>query len=107
MLQRCRTGEKRNRLTMADNVIGLEQVQVFDFDKDGRPISRIETRRVDERWASLCEAHEQEAARFGAEFWNYGWVQNPPYGICSKTSLGLLNSDIDRNGNATHELTPR
>jgi hypothetical protein len=59
--------------------------------------------RCERRWETLCDAHEQEAERLGAEFHNYGWVQNT-YDICSKTSVGYLSSYIDQNGNVTHEV---
>jgi hypothetical protein len=42
----------------------------------------------------MLRGHEAEAARHGAEFYNYGkaLAQNS---ICSKTSIGILTSCID------------
>lgn len=42
----------------------------------------------------LDEAHEAEAKRRGATFYNYGWGADE-YSIASKTSLGIFQSDID------------
>jgi hypothetical protein len=42
----------------------------------------------------LWRAHEEEASRRGAEFYNYGWVTDNNV-ILSKTSVGYLESQID------------
>jgi hypothetical protein len=44
--------------------------------------------------AKLLQEHEAEAARQGAEFWNYGWVLSDD-AVSSKTSKGFLFSQID------------
>lgn len=91
---------------MTDNVVRLERVQVFDTDKDGQPISRIEMQSVDELREALCDAHGQEADRIAAEFYNFGWASSDRE-ITSKTTLGYLWSKIDpETGKVTHELLP-
>jgi hypothetical protein len=42
----------------------------------------------------LLRSHEAEAAERQAEFYNYGWVSGGR-GISSKTSRGILTSEID------------
>jgi hypothetical protein len=44
----------------------------------------------------LAQAHDDEAARLGVEFTNWGWVTDET-GICSKTTKGILESSIDPN----------
>jgi len=51
----------------------------------------------------LWQAHEAEAQREGAEFYNYGWS---PGGTSSKTSAGYLESWISATGQIMHEWTP-
>ena len=46
------------------------------------------------RQETLYSEHEREARRRGAEFYNFGWAQTD-YGIASKTSRGILDSEID------------
>ena len=53
----------------------------------------------------LWQAHEAEAQREGAEFYNYGWSTSPG-GISSKTSAGYLESWISATGQIMHEWTP-
>jgi hypothetical protein len=54
----------------------------------------------------LWQAHEAEAQREGAEFYNYGWSTSPG-GICSKTSAGRLESWISATGQILHEWRRR
>jgi hypothetical protein len=42
----------------------------------------------------LLRAHDDEAARLGVEFTNYGWASDEN-GICSKTTKGILDSTIN------------
>lgn len=42
----------------------------------------------------LVQEHEKEVKRVGAEFYNFGWGQTDT-GIASKTSQGILDSEID------------
>jgi hypothetical protein len=42
----------------------------------------------------LLREHEAEAERLGVEFTNYGWGTSD-YGIASKTTKGILSSQID------------
>jgi len=50
----------------------------------------------------LWEAHEKEAKRSGADFYNFGWGADEA-SIASKTSKGILQSDIDpETGKVTH-----
>ena len=42
----------------------------------------------------LLSEHEAEAEKQGAVIRNFGWAQDD-FGICSKTSKGLLDSQID------------
>lgn len=42
----------------------------------------------------LYAAHQQEAHRVGAVFWNLGWVQTDT-SICSKTSAGILETIVN------------
>jgi hypothetical protein len=44
----------------------------------------------------LHQAHEDEAARLGVEFTNFGWASDEN-GICSKTTKGILDSSINPN----------
>jgi hypothetical protein len=44
----------------------------------------------------LLQAHDEEAARLGVEFTNFGWAIDE-YGIASKTTKGILESDINAN----------
>jgi hypothetical protein len=44
----------------------------------------------------LAQAHDDEAARLGVKFTNWGWV-TVETGICSKTTKGILESSIDPN----------
>jgi hypothetical protein len=43
---------------------------------------------------AICELHEAEAARHGAEFRNYGWATDDN-GICSKTTKGYLTTVME------------
>jgi hypothetical protein len=45
---------------------------------------------------TLLRGHEAEADAHKAEFWNYGWVTGEN-SICSKTSIGFLDTHIDPN----------
>jgi hypothetical protein len=41
---------------------------------------------------AICNLHEAEAARHGAEFRNYGWATDENGMICSKTTKGYLTT---------------
>jgi len=52
----------------------------------------------------LCLAHDAEAERLGAEFWNYGWFTSEDE-ISSKTNLGILTTIWDAKAKAyKHDL---
>jgi len=68
---------------MTDNVIPLQKVDGLDL------------------------AHEAEAERLGAEFWNYGQFTGDDE-ISSKTSLGILTTTWDAKAKAyKHDLEKR
>jgi hypothetical protein len=50
------------------------------------------------RYNKLMASHYREAAKHGAVFHNLGWAI-AGYGIASKTSEGVLESEITQNGN--------
>lgn len=50
----------------------------------------------------LLAAHEAEAEKEGAEFYNLGWASGEDF-IHSKTDSGRLYTSIDGDGNITHE----
>lgn len=52
----------------------------------------------------MLAAHEREAQKEGADFWNQGWTQNDT-GICSKTDKGFLDTQVNENGTYTHTWT--
>lgn len=60
--------------------------------------ARIAAMRQDQ----LIAAHEEEADKHGAEFYNLGWASGDDF-IHSKTDKGRLYSEIDAKGKVTHE----
>lgn len=50
----------------------------------------------------LLIGHQMEASEKNAEFYNFGWAIGEDF-IHSKTSKGRLYSEIDKDGNVTHE----
>lgn len=60
--------------------------------------------KVDED--ALLQAHLDEARSKGAEFYNLGWSTTDT-GIASKTSLGILDSEVDEQGKVTHQWVQR
>jgi hypothetical protein len=63
---------------------------IIDFDPYRKGVLSAEDRALE----ALGRAHEQEADRCGAEFYNFGWV-NGENSITSKTSEGILDSEMD------------
>ncbi len=60
----------------------------------------------DTREEALMAAHDAEAERLGVEILNYGWGQHD-FGIASKTTAGVLSTEMDAEGHITHQLAPR
>lgn len=50
----------------------------------------------------LAEKHQKEADKQKSEIHNFGWGQGDDF-LHSKTEKGLLYSEIDDDGNVTHE----
>jgi hypothetical protein len=61
---------------------------------DGSP-GVVRTYFLPDDEAKLLDEHEAEAERHGAEFYNFGWASGDNF-ICSKTSKGVLATEIDR-----------
>lgn len=55
---------------------------------------------------AVIKAHENEAKQKGAKILNHGWVQSDT-GIASKTTFGVLCTDIATDGKITHEWSNR
>jgi hypothetical protein len=53
----------------------------------------MEDDEMDPAQQALWEAHEKEAERAGAEFWNFGWGETEG-SIASKTSRGVLTTTL-------------
>jgi hypothetical protein len=51
---------------------------------------------------AFYEDHDAEIAAHDAVVYNYGWVQDDT-GIASKTSKGVLSTEVDAQGVVTHE----
>jgi hypothetical protein len=49
----------------------------------------------------MLRAHEAEAAKRRAKFFNYGWASGRN-GICSKTSHGILTTEINTKMEVSH-----
>jgi hypothetical protein len=71
-----------------DGPMGSDVTKVISFDRFRWPATYTE--------ALLEQSHEREAAARSAKFLDYGWRTDKNV-ICSKTTLGILESHLDSN----------